>query len=68
MHQELFKKMKQAGFIFLMYGLESANDRVLSLIDKGTDQKTEREVLQKKPQSWNLESFIHVLWISYRNS
>jgi len=47
MDQELFKKMKQAGFIFLMYGLESANDRVLSLIDKGTDQKTEREVLEK---------------------
>ena len=55
MDQELFKKMKQAGFIFLMYGLESANDRVLSLIDKGTDQKTEREVLEKSHKAgiWN---------------
>ncbi len=55
MDQELFEKMKQAGFIFLMYGLESANDRVLSLIDKGTDQKTEREVLEKSHRAgiWN---------------
>jgi hypothetical protein len=55
MDQELFKKMKQAGFIFLMYGLESANDRILSLIDKGTDQKTEREVLDKSHKAgiWN---------------
>jgi len=55
MDQELFKKMKQAGFIFLMYGLESANDRVLSLIDKGTDQKTERAVLEKSHKAgiWN---------------
>jgi len=55
MDQELFKKMKRAGFIFLMYGLESANDRVLSLIDKGTDQKTERAVLEKSHKAgiWN---------------
>ncbi len=55
MNKELFKKVKQAGFIFLMYGLESANDRVLSLIDKGTDQKTEREVLEKSHKAgiWN---------------
>jgi hypothetical protein len=38
-----------------MFGLESANDRVLSLIDKGTDQKTEREVLDKSHKAgiWN---------------
>jgi len=55
MDQKLFEKMKQAGFIFLMYGLESANDRVLALIDKGTDQKTEREVLEKSHTAgiWN---------------
>lgn len=55
MGEQLFQKMKQAGFIFLMYGLESANDRVLALIDKGTDQKTEQEVLEKSHQAgiWN---------------
>ena len=55
MDEQLFQKMRQAGFIFLMYGLESANDRVLSLIDKGTDQKTEREVLEKSHLAgiWN---------------
>ena len=55
MDKQLFQKMRQAGFIFLMYGLESANDRVLSLIDKGTDQKTERDVLEKSHRAgiWN---------------
>ena len=55
MDEQLFQKMKKAGFIFLMYGLESANDRVLSLIDKGTDQKTQREVLEKSHKAgiWN---------------
>ncbi len=55
MDEQLFLKMQQAGFIFLMFGLESANDRVLSLIDKGTDQKTEREVLDKSHKAgiWN---------------
>jgi radical SAM superfamily enzyme YgiQ (UPF0313 family) len=55
MDEQLFLKMRQAGFIFLMFGLESANDRVLSLIDKGTDQKTEREVLDKSHKAgiWN---------------
>jgi len=55
MDEQLFRKMREAGFIFLMFGLESANDRVLSLIDKGTDQKTEREVLDKSHKAgiWN---------------
>ena len=55
MDEQLFQKMRQAGFVFLMYGLESANDRVLSLIDKGTDQKTEQDVLEKSHKAgiWN---------------
>ena len=55
MDEKLFDKIRKAGFIFLMYGLESANDRVLALIDKGTDQKTEREVLEKSHEAgiWN---------------
>ena len=55
MDEQLFQRMRQAGFIFLMYGLESANDRVLSLIDKGTDQKTERDALEKSHKAgiWN---------------
>jgi len=55
MDDELFSKVKRAGFIFLMYGLESANDRVLALIDKGTTKKVEREVLKKSGDAgiWN---------------
>ncbi len=55
MDEQLFQRMRQAGFIFLMYGLESANDRILSLIDKGTDQKTERDALEKSHRAgiWN---------------
>jgi len=55
MDEKLFEKIRKAGFIFLMYGLESANDRVLTLIDKGTDQETEREVLEKSHEAgiWN---------------
>ena len=30
----------------LFFGLESANDRILSIIDKGCDQNTERSVLK----------------------
>ena len=55
MDEELFLKMKKAGFIFLMFGLESANDRVLALIDKGTTKEVERDVLMKSHKAgiWN---------------
>ena len=55
MDEELFGKMKKAGFMFLMFGLESANDRVLALIDKGTTQAVERDVLMKSHKAgiWN---------------
>ncbi len=55
MDAALFDKMKQAGFVFLMFGLESANDRVLKLIDKGTCKEVEQEVLKKSSDSgiWN---------------
>ena len=32
---ELFENMYRAGFLMLFFGLESANDRILSIIDKG---------------------------------
>ena len=53
--EDLFKDMFNAGFIMLFFGLESANDRVLSIIDKGCDQKTERTVLQNSSRAgiWN---------------
>lgn len=55
MDEKLFDKMQRAGFIFLMFGLESANDRVLALIDKGTSKEVEREVLKKSHLAgiWN---------------
>lgn len=55
MDDQLFKKMKDAGFIFLMFGLESANDRVLALIDKGTSKEVERDVLRRSSEAgiWN---------------
>lgn len=55
MDERLFKKMRRAGFIFLMFGLESANDRVLSLIEKGTTKAAERAVLHKSRVAgiWN---------------
>jgi radical SAM superfamily enzyme YgiQ (UPF0313 family) len=39
----------------LFYGLESANDRILSLIDKGCDQSTEKLVLENSARAgiWN---------------
>lgn len=55
MDRTLFDKMKKAGFIFLMFGLESANDRVLGLIDKGTCKEVEQEVLKLSGEAgiWN---------------
>ena len=55
MDEALFGKMKKAGFIFLMFGLESANDRVLALIDKGTTKEVEHDVLMKSHNAgiWN---------------
>ena len=55
MDDDLFQKVREAGFIFLMYGLESANDRVLSLIDKGTCQEIERNALRASSEAgiWN---------------
>jgi len=55
MDEQLFAKMKKAGFAFLMFGLESANDRVLALIDKGTTKEVERDVLMRSHEAgiWN---------------
>ena len=52
---ELFKDMHRAGFIMLFFGLESANDRILSIIEKGTDQATEKLVLENSSKAgiWN---------------
>ena len=55
MDDKLFTQMKKAGFAFLMFGLESANDRVLALIDKRTCKEVERDSLQKSHKAgiWN---------------
>lgn len=52
---ELFKDMHRAGFIMLFFGLESANDRILSIIEKGADQATEKLVLENSSKAgiWN---------------
>jgi len=51
----LFEEMFRAGFIMLFFGLESANDRILSLIEKGTDQENEKTVLKNSSDGgiWN---------------
>jgi len=52
---DLFEEMHRAGFIMLFFGLESANDRILSIIDKGCDQATEKLVLENSARAgiWN---------------
>ncbi|KMP10454.1 hypothetical protein UZ36_07550 [Candidatus Nitromaritima sp. SCGC AAA799-C22] len=52
---ERFETMYRAGFLMLFFGLESANDRVLSIIDKGCDQATEKRVLENSSRAgiWN---------------
>ena len=52
---ELFDDIYRAGFLMLFFGLESANDRILSIIDKGCDQETERAVLKHSSEAgiWN---------------
>jgi anaerobic magnesium-protoporphyrin IX monomethyl ester cyclase len=52
---ELFEDVYKAGFLMLFFGLESANDRILSIIDKGCDQDTERAVLKNSSDAgiWN---------------
>ncbi len=52
---ELFEDIYKAGFLMLFFGLESANDRILSIIDKGCDQETEKSVLKNSSEAgiWN---------------
>lgn len=52
---ELFEDIYKAGFLMLFFGLESANDRILTIIDKGCDQDTERSVLKNSSDAgiWN---------------
>ncbi|MBT5869551.1 MAG: radical SAM protein [Nitrospinaceae bacterium] len=52
---ELFEDVHRAGFLMLFFGLESANDRILSIIDKGCDQATEKSVLKNSSDAgiWN---------------
>ena len=52
---ELFEDIYKAGFLMLFFGLESANDRILKIIEKGCDQDTERSVLKNSSDAgiWN---------------
>ena len=52
---ELFENRYKAGFLMLFFGLESANDRILSIIEKGCDQATEKRVLENSSLAgiWN---------------
>jgi anaerobic magnesium-protoporphyrin IX monomethyl ester cyclase len=45
MDQELFHTMRRAGCVRLYMGLESANDRILKLMVKGTDRARMSEIL-----------------------
>lgn len=51
----LFDKIRKAGFIFLMYGLESANNRILSLMQKGNSKEMARDILRISREAgiWN---------------
>lgn len=53
--EDLFKDVFDAGFIMLFFGLESANDRILSIIDKGCNKATEKTVLKNSSRAgiWN---------------
>lgn len=55
MDAELFYKIKKAGFNFLLYGLESANNRILSLMQKGNSIKLASHILQISREAgiWN---------------
>ncbi|MBQ9246278.1 B12-binding domain-containing radical SAM protein [bacterium] len=42
----LFKKMKKAGFIYICWGFESANERICKLINKGVNIKNRLKILK----------------------
>jgi hypothetical protein len=50
-----FNKINKAGFNFLLYGLESANDRILSLMEKGNSSELARHILKMSREAgiWN---------------
>ncbi|MBT3985136.1 radical SAM protein [archaeon] len=43
---DVLKKLKESGLSFIMWGVESANNRILKLINKGTNKEDIEEVLQ----------------------
>lgn len=55
MDASLFEKMRKAGFTFLLFGLESANNRILSLMQKGASKEAARDILKKSREAgiWN---------------
>lgn len=50
-----FETLREAGFRVLSFGMESYNDRVLKVMNKGTDEKTIRKTLEASSKSdiWN---------------
>ena len=42
----LFKKLRESGLKMIMWGVESGNDRILSLMNKGTSSKCIEKVLK----------------------
>jgi len=49
--QELLKKMKDAGCTSIMWGVESASQRILNLINKGTNIEEIQNILEQSHQA-----------------
>ena len=60
-HDELFALMHQAGFTVIHWGLESGSQRVLDLMQKGTNIATASDILKKSTRN-GISNFLFIMF------
>ncbi len=57
----LLKTLKESGLTFIMWGVESGNDRILKLINKGTNKEDIQQVLQNSHKA-GIKNMTYILF------
>lgn len=58
---EILKKLRESGLIMLMWGIESGNNRILKLINKGTNKK-DIEIVLKNSHKAGIKNIAYILF------
>jgi len=58
---DILKKLKESGLVFIMWGVESGNNRILKLINKGTNKEDIQAVLENSHKA-GIKNMTYILF------